>query len=105
MGRGLQSPSLLLLSAVIPSAGMDLLLIYAKREWGRGAGVLLPRGVARGVQDGDRLAGTRCPPCQQGEAWWSGGERQLYQSCSGDRQEQIHAVVLGREQESPPPAG
>lgn len=88
MGCGLQSSSTSFLSVVTPSAGVDLL------GWSR-----------VGVLDGEQLSWAECPLHLQGDAWWSRGEGELYQSYSGDRQERIHAVALGREQESPPPAG
>lgn len=105
MGCKLQSSSTSFLSAVTPLVGVDLLLVDARLERGRGAGILLPRGVARGVQDGESFARAGCPPHLREEAQWSGGQHELYQSHSGERQEQIHAVVSGREQQSPAPAG
>lgn len=67
MGCGLQSSSTWFLFAVAPSAGVGLPLVDARLEWGRGAGILLPPGVAGGAQDGERLCtGQRVPPTRKG---------------------------------------
>lgn len=100
-GCGLESSSASFLFAVTPSARAGLLLVDARLEPGRGAG---PVGWLEGRGPGSSSHGLG-PPHLRGEAQRSGGERQVYRPHSGDRQERIHTGVLGRERESPPPAG